>query len=143
MTAHRRVYDSHHLQSDCQEPGSAPEPYTWRSSKGYLYLFTFSYGVFWFNANFFFTCRVQIPNADVLLFIYISLCIYFCLTDRGRDRAQHRDEGRYSPSYEHTGRPSRHGLYFNLFLFCIFTLLRYDMILHCVSEKNKTPNSCP
>ena len=27
MAAYRRVYDSHHLQSDCQEPGSAPEPY--------------------------------------------------------------------------------------------------------------------
>jgi len=24
---HRRVYDSRHLQADCQEPGSAPEPY--------------------------------------------------------------------------------------------------------------------
>jgi len=22
-------YDSHHLQADCQEPGSAPEPYAW------------------------------------------------------------------------------------------------------------------
>jgi len=22
------VYDSHHLQADCQKPGSAPEPYT-------------------------------------------------------------------------------------------------------------------
>ena len=22
------VYDLHHLQADCQEPGSAPEPYT-------------------------------------------------------------------------------------------------------------------
>ena len=21
--------DSHHLQADCQEPGSAPEPYAW------------------------------------------------------------------------------------------------------------------
>ena len=27
MTAYRWVYDSHHLQTDCQEPGSAPEPY--------------------------------------------------------------------------------------------------------------------
>jgi len=27
MTAYRRVYDSRHLQADCQEPGSAPEPY--------------------------------------------------------------------------------------------------------------------
>jgi len=24
---YRRVYDSHHLQADCQEPGSDPEPY--------------------------------------------------------------------------------------------------------------------
>ena len=28
MAAYRRVYDSHHLQANCQEPGSAPEPYT-------------------------------------------------------------------------------------------------------------------
>jgi len=27
MAAYRRVCDSHHLQADCQEPGSAPEPY--------------------------------------------------------------------------------------------------------------------
>ena len=27
MAAYRRVYDSHYLQADCQEPGSAPEPY--------------------------------------------------------------------------------------------------------------------
>jgi len=27
LVAYRRVYDSHHLQADCQEPGSAPEPY--------------------------------------------------------------------------------------------------------------------
>ena len=26
---YRRVYDSCHLQADCQEPGSAPEPYAW------------------------------------------------------------------------------------------------------------------
>jgi len=24
MAAYRRVYDSRHLQADCQEPGSAP-----------------------------------------------------------------------------------------------------------------------
>jgi len=24
---YRRVYDSRHVQADCQEPGSAPEPY--------------------------------------------------------------------------------------------------------------------
>ena len=28
-----------HLQADCQEPGSAPEPYTRQSSMGYVYLF--------------------------------------------------------------------------------------------------------
>jgi len=28
MAAQRRVYGSRHLQADCQEPGSAPEPYT-------------------------------------------------------------------------------------------------------------------
>ena len=27
MAAYRRVYDSRNLQADCQEPGSAPEPY--------------------------------------------------------------------------------------------------------------------
>jgi len=38
MAAYRRVYVSHRLQADCQEPGSAPEPYARRSSMGYLYL---------------------------------------------------------------------------------------------------------
>jgi len=28
MAAYHQVYDSHHLQADFQEPGSAPEPYT-------------------------------------------------------------------------------------------------------------------
>jgi len=27
MAAYNRVYDLRHLQADCQEPGSAPEPY--------------------------------------------------------------------------------------------------------------------
>ena len=39
MAAYRRVYDSRHLQADCQEPGSAPEPYARRSSTSYLYIF--------------------------------------------------------------------------------------------------------
>ena len=29
MAAYRRVYDSRHLQADCQEWGSAPEPCAW------------------------------------------------------------------------------------------------------------------
>ena len=39
MAAYRRVYDSRHLQADCQEPGSAPEPYARQSSMSYLYPF--------------------------------------------------------------------------------------------------------
>jgi len=39
MAAYRRVYDARHLQADCQELGSAPEPYARQSSMGYLYLF--------------------------------------------------------------------------------------------------------
>ena len=42
MAAYRWVYDSRHLQADCQEPGSAPEPYAWQSTMGYLYLLGFS-----------------------------------------------------------------------------------------------------
>jgi len=38
MAAYRRVYDSRHLQTDCQEPGSAPESYYRQSSMGYIYL---------------------------------------------------------------------------------------------------------
>ena len=39
MAAYRRVYDSRHLQADCQEPGSAPEPYARYLSMDYFYLF--------------------------------------------------------------------------------------------------------
>jgi len=41
MAAYRRVYDSRHLQADCQRPGSAPEPYARQSSMGYLYLYLY------------------------------------------------------------------------------------------------------
>jgi len=37
MAAYRRVYDSRHLQADCQEPESTPEPYARQSSVGYLF----------------------------------------------------------------------------------------------------------
>ena len=39
MAAYHRVYDSRHLQADCQGPGSVPEPYARQSSMGYLYVF--------------------------------------------------------------------------------------------------------
>ena len=38
LAAYRRVYDSRHLQADCQELGSAPEPYAGQSSMGYLFI---------------------------------------------------------------------------------------------------------
>ena len=38
MAAYRRVYNSRHLQADCQEPGSALEPYARQWSMSYLYL---------------------------------------------------------------------------------------------------------
>ena len=40
MAAYRRVYDSRHLQADCQEPAKFRNPiYARQSSMGYLYLF--------------------------------------------------------------------------------------------------------
>ena len=45
MAAYRRVYDSHHLQADYQEPKSAPEPYARKSSMGYLFSSTEQYKV--------------------------------------------------------------------------------------------------
>ena len=38
MAAYGQVYDSRYLQADCQEPGSAPEPYAQKLSMGFLYL---------------------------------------------------------------------------------------------------------
>ena len=34
MAAYRRDYDSRHLQADCKEPKSAPEPYAWLIEHG-------------------------------------------------------------------------------------------------------------
>ena len=39
MAAYRQVYDSHHLQADYQEPGSALEPYVRQTSIGYTFTF--------------------------------------------------------------------------------------------------------
>ena len=48
--AYRRVYDSRHLQADCQEPGSATEPYAQQSSMGYLHLYNLAFIFFRFEA---------------------------------------------------------------------------------------------
>ena len=42
MAAYRRVYDSRHLQADCNEPGSAPGPYTLGSRVWLPYILPFS-----------------------------------------------------------------------------------------------------
>ena len=43
MAAYRPVYESRrHLQADCQDPGSALEPYTRQLSMGYLYLLAYT-----------------------------------------------------------------------------------------------------
>ena len=62
MAAYRRVYDSRHLQADCQELGSAPEPYTRQSSMGYLF--------YYINKNLNVDC--VIPSA---------ICVYICAAD--------------------------------------------------------------
>jgi len=45
MAGYRRVYDSRHLQADCQGPGSAPEPYALESSRGRLYLQAYLFNI--------------------------------------------------------------------------------------------------
>ena len=45
MAAYHWVYDSRHLPADCQEPGSAPEPYAQQSSRPMGYLFVKGYTV--------------------------------------------------------------------------------------------------
>jgi len=39
MAAYPQVYDLRHLRADCQEPGSALEPYALYSSMGYFTFF--------------------------------------------------------------------------------------------------------
>jgi len=43
-------HHSHHLQADCQEPGSASEPYARQSSMDYLYLLATSNSLFRFSS---------------------------------------------------------------------------------------------
>ena len=65
MAAYRLVYDSHHLQADCEESGSAPEPYARQSSMGYHYI-----GIFTVAGNRLYFCVVlwdQINAADLLV----------------------------------------------------------------------------
>ena len=51
MAAYRRVYDSRHLQADCQEPGSSPEPYARYSSIWATFTFYIFVGISGFSAS--------------------------------------------------------------------------------------------
>jgi len=46
MAAYRRVYDSRHLQADCEEPRSAPDSGTLRSAIEYGLPLPFTYEQF-------------------------------------------------------------------------------------------------
>ena len=77
MAAYRRVYDSRHLQADCQEPGSAPEHYARQLNMGHL-----------FNTRFLSPTRVSTQTASR------SVCARFSRlcptqTDRQTDRQTH------------------------------------------------------
>jgi len=75
MAAYRRVYDSRHLQADCQEPGSAPEPYARQLSMGHL-----------FNTRFLRPTRVSTQTASR------SVCAILTVVpnaDRQRDRLRY------------------------------------------------------
>jgi len=77
MAAYRRVYDSRHLQADCQEPGSAPEPYGRHSSMGYLYLFT------WSHSEYLFKYYVWVYGVRMVWIIFVMEVSYgnlFCVT---------------------------------------------------------------
>ena len=78
MAAYRRVCDSRQLQTDCQEPESAPEPYARYSSMCYLYFFSC---VFASRPCETFT---RSPGEEGLCFAYIYflfiyLLVIFCL----------------------------------------------------------------
>ena len=65
MAAYRRVYDSRHLQADCQEPGSAPEPHARQSSMRYLYLFHVADSVYYIGVRQSVRCRGRSMAGDV------------------------------------------------------------------------------
>jgi len=64
MAAYHRVYDSRHLQADCQELGSAPEPYARQSSVG-------SCDIHWLAVGVKFRIRIHIHRFYVPVHGYI------------------------------------------------------------------------
>ena len=68
MAAYHWVYDSRHLQADCQEPGSSLEPYARQSSMGYLYLYLNSFVIVIFKH----ACQ----HCEMFLIRLLIFCIY-------------------------------------------------------------------
>jgi len=82
MAAYHRVYDSPHLQADCQAPGSAPKPYARQSSIGYL-----------------FTHKMAIVSwPQIVLRHFTSPCVYLFLN------ADYDDSVHLSPVTAHVGQ---------------------------------------
>ena len=70
--AYRRVYDSLNLQAECQEPGSALEPYTRYTSMGYLYLYFLSD-----TKNFHTTCYTAIVATGRTIAYFFLVPIFY------------------------------------------------------------------
>ena len=67
MAAYRRVYDSRHLQADCQEPGSAPEPML--GDRVWVTIFTSHAAVRCTNHQTTVTCGVTLHCNNVTLLV--------------------------------------------------------------------------
>ena len=87
MAAYRRVYDSRHLQADCQEPGSAPELCARQSSMGYLYLFREFHQVVHIRQYFLRGCR-RAPSQQRFSETYLLTSLLFVVVSRYRSGAR-------------------------------------------------------
>ena len=61
MAAYHRVYDSRHLHADCQELGSAPEPYARQSSMVMVMV----------NVNLYSAIVTKVSNALSMGYLYL------------------------------------------------------------------------
>ena len=108
MAAYHPVYDSRHLQADCQ---SASEPYTRQSSIGYLYLHSF-YAMLIYSSG-----TRKKSNACALLYIrenVVSVGVDNCLcgacVDATRESSVAERAAVCSPSSVHGSRCVGRGL---------------------------------
>jgi len=79
MAAYRRVYDSRHLQADCQEPGSAQGPYARQSIMGYLYLVTRTD----YRLNTTLACLINAARGYTCTLADLTLCCFFVSSPAG------------------------------------------------------------